>query len=112
MKAWIASAALLGIAALLEVLGDALVRIGMRGSAMLTQSAGYLGGAAVLFAYGWVVNRPGWDFGQLLGAYVAVFFVLAQGVNYVVFDVRPSAPVLVGGALVIAGGLVIALWRD
>jgi drug/metabolite transporter superfamily protein YnfA len=107
----VAAATLLSVAALLEVLGDAAVRIGMRGSTTLAQSGGYLAGAAVLFAYGWAVNRPGWDFGQLLGAYVAVFFCVAQGVNYFVFGARPGAPVLIGGALIVAGGLVIALWR-
>jgi small multidrug resistance family-3 protein len=108
----VATAALLSVAAVLEALGDAAVRIGMRGPTTLVQSGGYLAGAAVLFAYGWLVNRPGWDFGQLLGAYVAVFFCVAQLVNYFVFGARPSAPLLVGGALIVAGGLVIALWRD
>jgi hypothetical protein len=32
-------------------------------------------------------------------------------INLVVFDVVPSAPILVGGALVIAGGVVMTVWR-
>jgi len=30
--------------------------------------------AVVLFGYGWTVNAPPWDFGQLLGLYVVFSF--------------------------------------
>jgi small multidrug resistance family-3 protein len=71
----------------------------------------FVAGAAVLFAYGLVVNSPPWDFGKLLGVYVTLFFLVAQVINLLVFGVRPGVPILVGGAMILAGGLVMTLWR-
>ncbi len=102
---------LLTVSAALEVGGDALVRTGLHGRS-LAMRVGFLAlGAAVLFAYGVVVNLPPWDFGRLLGVYVALFFVVAQVVNAVFFGVSPSVPVMAGGALIVAGGIVVAFWR-
>ena len=66
-------------------------------------------GAIVLFAYGWTVNRPPWGFGKLLGLYVVFFFVIAQLISWLAFRQMPSAHMLIGGALIVAGGAVIAL---
>ena len=52
------------------------------------------------------------DFGRLLGMYVVVFFVVAQLANFFVFEMRPNSAILVGGALINAGGLVITLWKS
>jgi hypothetical protein len=71
----------------------------------------FLIGAAVLFAYGLVVNAPPWDSGKLLGVYVVLFFVVAQLINLVFFHVRPGPPILVGGAMIFGGGLVMTFWR-
>ena len=102
---------LLLLAACLEAGGDALIRIGLHGHQIVARVGLFLAGAAVLFAYGLVVNAPPWDFGRLLGVYISLFFVVAQVVNFSVFGVKPELPVLVGGACIVAGGLVIALWR-
>jgi small multidrug resistance family-3 protein len=32
-------------------------------------------------------------------------------INLVFFGVRPDLPILVGGAMILGGGLVITLWR-
>jgi drug/metabolite transporter (DMT)-like permease len=97
--------------ALLEAGGDALVRKGMQAGTVTDRLALYLCAAIVLFAYGWLVNRPPWSFGSLLGIYVVLFFVVAQILGIVVFGDKLSAPIVTGGALIIAGGLVITLWR-
>ena len=103
---------LLCLSAMLEAGGDALVRIGLHGAQSLAVRAGFMAlGALVLFTYGVAVNLPPWDFGRLLGVYVALFFVVAQVINRVAFGVTPSPPVLVGGALIVGGGLVVAFWR-
>ena len=102
---------LLFAAALLEVGGDALIRAGLGQHATGARITWLAAGAAVLTAYGTLVNLPGWDFGRVLGAYVAVFFVTAQLVNAVAFARPPTLPVLSGGVLIIAGGLLMALWR-
>jgi len=102
---------LLLMAALLEAGGDALVRHGLHAQSLVVRSASFALGAAVLFAYGLVVNSPPWDFGRLLGVYVTLFFLVAQVINWVGFGVRPTVPILVGGSLIAAGGLTITLWR-
>jgi hypothetical protein len=37
------------------------------------------------------------------------FFIVAQLVNLIVFGIRPETAILVGGALIVAGGLTITL---
>jgi hypothetical protein len=99
-------------AAFLEVGGDALVRGGLNAGSGLPRFGLIGAGGLVLLAYGLAVNAPAWDFGRLLGCYVAVFFVVAQVVNFAAFGQRPGGGVLAGGALIVAGGLTVAAWRD
>ena len=94
-------------AALLEVGGDALVRKGIHAPPVLRAGL-FLAGAAVLFAYGYVVNTPPWDFGRLLGVYVVFVFVVAQIVNWLAFGQVPGARLVVGGTCIIIGGLIIS----
>lgn len=102
---------LLACSAVLEAGGDALVRTGLHGAALATRIGFLALGAAVLFGYGVAVNLPPWDFGRLLGVYVALFFVVAQAINLIFFGVAPKPPVLLGGTLIVAGGMVVAFWR-
>jgi hypothetical protein len=99
------------LAAILEAGGDALVRTGLHGQTLVLRGGFFVAGAAVLFAYGVVVNSPHWDFGKLLGVYVTLFFVVAQAINLVFFGMRPDASILVGGAMVVGGGMVMTFWR-
>ncbi len=108
---WPAALLALLVAALLEVGGDALVRGGLQSAGWLARAGLIAAGGLVLLLYGLMVNAPAWDFGRLLGVYVAVFFVMAQVINLAAFGARPGAAVLVGGALIVAGGLTVALWR-
>lgn len=94
-------------AAFLEVGGDALVRWGLKSGRIL----GFLLGAAVLFSYGLVVNLPKWDFGRLLGVYIAVFFLVSQAVGVAAFGETLSSGRIVGGALVVAGGICMMVWK-
>jgi small multidrug resistance family-3 protein len=102
--------ALLIVAACLEVGGDAIVRVGLKQSGM-PRIGLFVAGAAVLFGYGIFVNTAPADFGRLLGIYVALFFTAAQIINFAAFNVRPGAPIIVGGALIVAGGIVLSLWK-
>jgi small multidrug resistance family-3 protein len=97
---------LLTLAAFLESGGDGLVRKGLIAGGM-PRGLWFVTGAAVLFVYGVVVNAPGWDFGRMLGVYVALFFVAAQVIAYFVFRQSPTMPVLVGGVFIVAGGLIM-----
>jgi small multidrug resistance family-3 protein len=103
--------AVLSLAALLEVSGDACFQSGMYQSTGATRGVWLLAGAAVLASYGVFVNLPQWDFGKLLGVYVVLFFVMAQIVAKVRFHQTPTLPILAGGALIVAGGLVMTFWK-
>jgi small multidrug resistance family-3 protein len=107
----LAALLILIIAALLEAGGDAVVRTGLHSQNMAQRVGLIVLGGLVLTAYGIVVNTPAWDFGRLLGVYVALFFLAAQAINLVVFHVLPGPPVLLGGTLIIAGGLLMTFWR-
>ena len=99
------------IAASLEVFGDACFQSGLYRSTGSTKALWFCGGIAVLAGYGLFVNLPQWDFGKLLGVYVALFFVVAQVVAKVRFGQEPTPPIMVGGALIVAGGMVITFWK-
>ncbi len=71
----------------------------------------FLSGAVVLSLYGFAVNVPRWNFGRLLGVYVVLFFLFAQLLAKIRFQQEPTVAIYVGGALIAAGGLVIALWQ-
>lgn len=95
---------LLVISALLEVGGDALFRSGMRQHRLVLM----LLGAMALALYGYAVNAPPWDFGRLMGVYIALFFVISQLTSWLVFHQKPGGGILLGGAFIIAGGFIIA----
>jgi drug/metabolite transporter superfamily protein YnfA len=91
-------------AAMLEVGGDAAMRLGLSGRAW-----GYVVGGVLLAGYGLLVNQPALAFGRVLGFYIAVFFVVSQVLAWLVWGERPGAGLLAGGALIVAGALVIQL---
>jgi len=103
--------AVLTLAAFLEAWGDSFFQVGFYRSSGVGRVLAVLAGAAVLAAYGSVVNVPRWDFGKLLGAYVVLFFLMAQLLNRVRFGQSPTTPIYAGGALIVAGGLVVAFWK-
>jgi drug/metabolite transporter superfamily protein YnfA len=96
--------AVLIVASALEVGGDALIRIGLRGTPY-----SIIAGAATLFAYGLVVNESALDFNRLMGVYIAIFFVVSQMISFIVFKNIPDDRIIVGGGFIIAGGLLIML---
>ena len=99
------SLAILTLAALLEVGGDALIRHGLKDSGWGVVALGGL----VLVAYGLMVNMTKWDFSRLMGVYVCLFFLISQIFGVVVFKERPSGLEWLGGALILAGGVVLAV---
>ena len=96
----------LALAAVLEVSGDYLMRVGLGG-----RRWGLIAGALALAGYGLLVNQPAWGFGRTLGLYIAIFFVVSQIIAFLAGGERPSPSLWLGGALVVAGGLVIHLGR-
>ena len=95
----------------LETFGDAIVRIGIGQTAWLPRSGLFLAGALLLFGYGVSLNLAPIEFNRVVGLYIAILFVTWQLVNLIVFRSPPGVPVLVGGALIVAGGLVVTFWE-
>ena len=101
----------LSVAALLEAWGDSWFQTGFYRSSGGGRVGALVAGTLVLALYGSVVNVPRWDFGKLLGMYVVLFFLAAQLLARVRFGQSPTLPVWCGGGLIVAGGLVIAVWK-
>jgi small multidrug resistance family-3 protein len=94
----------LAAAAMLEIVGIAAIRQGLLRAAW----PWLLVGCALVVGYGFVVNTSrSVEFNRLMGVYITVFFVVSQVVAGAFFGERPSAGLVVGGALIVAGGLVI-----
>ena len=103
--------ALLLAATLLEVSGDAIVRMGIYQHAGAMRFTLLLGGGLLLLGYGCCLNLAPIEFGQVVGLYIAVLFIVWQVINFIAFRALPTLPVLCGGTLVVAGGLLITFWR-
>jgi hypothetical protein len=102
---------LLLVATTLEVSGDATVRLAMYQHAGLARIGLLLGAGMLLLGYGSFLNTAPVDFGRIAGLYIATLFVVWQIISFLVFKTVPGLPVLLGGALVITGGLIITFWR-
>ena len=100
---------LLAIAAFLEAYGDSCFQSALYRASGMSRILAFAGGAVSLAAYGLVVNAPRWEFGKLLGVYVVLFFLLAQIVARVKFGQAPTLPILIGGGLICAGGVIISI---
>jgi small multidrug resistance family-3 protein len=98
-KSWLIFAG----AALLEVCGDAVIRRGLRGRALIIILAGFV----MLGCYGVVVNMVKWDFSKMLGVYVAVFALISVLFGLIVFRETIPASTWIGLAVIMAGGLII-----
>jgi hypothetical protein len=99
------------VATLLEVSGDALVRMGIHEHVGVFRAVLFGLGAVLLFGYGSFLNLAPLEFGEVVGLYIATLFVNWQIVNFLFFRTPPSLPSLVGGTLVILGGLIISFWH-
>ena len=99
--------AFLLIATTLEVSGDAVLRMAIYNHAGITRIGLMLFGAALLFGYGFALNLSPVEFGRVAGLYIATLFVVWQVVSFIAFRALPNVPILIGGTLIIAGGLII-----
>jgi hypothetical protein len=99
------------IATILEVSGDAIVRIGIYNHVGGIRLAWFVGGAILLFGYGLIVNLAPLEFGQLVGLYIATLFIVWQLINYLAFRTTPTMPIVLGGILIIIGGAITTFWK-
>jgi len=97
-------------ATVLEASGDALVRIGLFERAGTARIFVLALGAALLFGYGVLLNLTPLPFARVVGLYIGTLFVVWQAISFITFKSIPSLPILVGGALIVTGGLVVTFW--
>lgn len=100
------------VATTLEASGDAIVRIGLGHSSLGVRAMLFLLGAALLFGYGLSLNLAPLEFGRVVGLYIATLFIVWQIVNFISFRAVPTLPIALGGALIVAGGLIVSFWEN
>lgn len=102
---------LLLAATILEVSGDAVVRMAIYKHEGLARLGLFFTGAVLLLGYGTLLNLAPLEFGKVVGLYLATLFVVWQVINFVAFRTLPTLPIVLGGLLVIAGGAIITFWK-
>jgi hypothetical protein len=45
------------------------------------------------------------------GLYIATLFIVWQVINLIAFRAIPNLPIVPGGTLIIAGGLIVTFWK-
>ena len=100
-------------ATVLEVSGDAVVRIALHNHAGVTgiRIGLFVLGTVLLLGYGTFLNLAPLEFRDVVGLYIATLFVVWQIINFLFFGTLPNLPVVVGGAFIIVGGAVVSFWR-
>src|SRR4029450_9938723 len=97
------------LATTLEVTGDAIIRLGLGRGVVAVKGAYFAAGAVLLFGYGLSLNLAPIEFHRVVGVYIATLFIVWQIISFLVFRSVPTMPILVGGALIVAGGLAVVL---
>ena len=68
-------------------------------------------GAALVFGYATFLNLAPLEFREVVGLYIATLFIVWQVINFVFFRTLPTMPVVIGGAMIVAGGLIVTFWQ-
>jgi hypothetical protein len=103
--------ALLIAATTMEVTGDAIIRNGLSQRGLSAKALYFIGGAILVFGYGLTLNLAPIAFHKVVGIYIATLFVVWQIVSYAAYRSVPGTPILLGGAFIICGGLIVAFWQ-
>jgi small multidrug resistance family-3 protein len=91
------------VAAIFEVGGDAVIRLGIKNNSIILM----LFGAATLAGYGLIVNSVDWNFSKIFGVYVGAFALVAILFGKFLFREQIPLTTWLGLAIIIAGGMVI-----
>jgi len=99
---------LLIVATTMEVSGDTIIRNGLGQATVGGKALYFLAGAILLFGYGLVLNLAPLPFERVAGIYIATLFVVWQIISFFAFRAVPNVPILIDGALIVSGGLIVA----
>ena len=98
-------------ATILEATGDSIVRIALHHPSLSARIGLFFVGGILLTLYGTSLNLAPVEFAAVTGLYVATLFVVFQITNYIFFRTAPTSAVMLGGTLIVAGGLIVSLWK-
>jgi hypothetical protein len=98
-------------ATMLEAAGDAIIRIALHHPSLSARIGLFFVGSVLLALYGTSLNLAPVDFATVTGVYISTLFVVFQITNFVFFRALPTPGVMVGGAFITTGGIIVALWR-
>jgi len=100
-------------ATVLEVSGDAIVRIALQNhSGVAAVRIGlFLLGALLVFGYATFLNLAPLEFREVVGLYIATLFIVWQAINFAFFRTLPTTPIMVGGTFIVVGGAIVSFWR-
>lgn len=99
------------LATILEVSGDAIIRMCIYNHTGIVRIGFAFFGAVLLFGYGLFLNLAPVQFSQVVGLYIATLFVVWQIINFIAFNAVPSLPIIAGGLLIVSGGLIVTFWK-
>ncbi len=100
------------LATIFEVSGDAIIRKCIYEHTGLARIGFALIGTILLLGYGIFLNLAPVEFAQVVGLYIATLFIVWQIINYITFKTVPTVPIMVGGALIVVGGLIVTFWKN
>jgi hypothetical protein len=100
------------IATIFEVSGDAIIRKCIYEYTGVLRIIFLMLGAVFLFLYGFSLNLAPVEFKQVVGLYIAILFIVWQIGNYIAFKSLPSVPIIIGGALIVIGGMIVTFWEN
>lgn len=100
------------VATVLEVSGDAVVRLALYNhpNAGLIRAGLFVLGAGLVFGYAVFLNLAPLEFREVVGLYIATLFLVWQVINFAFFGTLPTVPILIGGTMIVAGGLIVTFW--
>jgi drug/metabolite transporter superfamily protein YnfA len=96
------------IGALLEVGGDLVIRMGLRGGGKIV----IVLGMAVLASYGLIVNSIPWDFSRIFGIYVSLFALMSVLCGRFVLQEQVPVSTWLGLAFILSGALIVQFGRS
>ena len=100
------------VATALEVAGDAIIRKSLFEHAGPARIALFVLGTLLVAGYATFLNLAPLEFGQVVGLYIATLFVMWQIITFLFFRTVPTLPILSGGVLIVAGGLIVSFWKS
>jgi drug/metabolite transporter (DMT)-like permease len=98
-------------ATVFEAIGDAVMRIALHYHVLPIRILLFALATLLLAMYGAFLNLAPLEFAEATGIYIASLFIMFQIANYVFFHQKPSPAILIGGSLIVAGAIVVVVWK-